>query len=127
MTDRLKAVIDEFCNKDYVFVSNSFNCPNKRISETFIRCHQSEALEKAADLILEEAKNLGGINKVTKTLMFFNSKHMSELAAEYLASRGIPVRPINGDRTQDFREQSLYEFRCQESNIMVASDVMMRG
>ena len=47
-----------------------------------------------------KADEAGGPYKMRRTLVFVNTKRMSDMAALYLCQRGVPATSINGDRGQ---------------------------
>ena len=78
-------------------------------------------------MLKEEAEKAGGTSKIRRTLVFVNTKRMSDMAALYLSDRQIPANSINGDRGQHLREKALQQFRDHKVSVLVATDVCARG
>jgi superfamily II DNA/RNA helicase len=125
--DEMTMVADQLLKKEAVFVTNHRNNPNKRIKQDFIVSDRPGKLDKLCDLLKAEAGKVGGADKIRRTLVFVNTKRMSDMAAMYLCQRGIPATSINGDRGQHLREQALSDFRNHKVSVLCATDVCARG
>lgn len=62
-----------------------------------------------------------------KTLIFGRTKHGVEKLNKELAERGFKVGSIHGDKRQPQRERVLRQFRSNEIQILLATDVASRG
>uniref|UniRef100_A0AC34G3Y6 Uncharacterized protein n=1 Tax=Panagrolaimus sp. ES5 TaxID=591445 RepID=A0AC34G3Y6_9BILA len=118
---------DQLLKPQAVFITNHRNNANKRIKQDFVVACSQEKLDKLAALLNAEAEKVGEIAKIRRTLVFVNTKRMSDMAALYLSQRGIPAASINGDRGQHLREQALAEFRSHKVAVLCATDVCARG
>uniref|UniRef100_A0AC35GDA7 RNA helicase n=1 Tax=Panagrolaimus sp. PS1159 TaxID=55785 RepID=A0AC35GDA7_9BILA len=118
---------DILLRPEAVFVTNHQNLPNKRIKQDFIVAGAQSKLETLADILTAEADKVGGAEKIRRTLVFVNTKQMSDMAALFLCQRGIRALSINGDRPQYLRQQALFEFRTHRISVLCATDVCARG
>uniref|UniRef100_A0A914Y5C4 RNA helicase n=1 Tax=Panagrolaimus superbus TaxID=310955 RepID=A0A914Y5C4_9BILA len=118
---------DEILKPCAVFITNRRNNPNKRIKQDFVIVENQGKLDKLCEILKSEAEKVGGTDKMRRTLVFVNTKRMSDLAALFLCQRGIPATSINGDRGQHLREQALSEFRSHKVAVLCATDVCARG
>lgn len=67
------------------------------------------------------------VEDITRALIFVRTRAgTGELASE-LTVRGFPAEALNGDLSQETREQVLERFRRNQSMILVATDVAARG
>ncbi|MCA9978276.1 MAG: DbpA RNA binding domain-containing protein, partial [Anaerolineales bacterium] len=64
---------------------------------------------------------------VTSTLIFTRTRVSTGEVANELTVRGFPAEALNGDLSQDTREQVLNRFRNNQINVLVATDVAARG
>ncbi|MFH1155312.1 MAG: DEAD/DEAH box helicase [Pseudomonadota bacterium] len=63
----------------------------------------------------------------TQTLVFTRTKHGANKLTEQLASQGISVAALHGNKSQSFRTRTLKEFKDGEIRTLVATDVAARG
>ncbi len=67
------------------------------------------------------------VEEISSALIFARTRlGTAELAAE-LAARGFPAEVLNGDLSQDAREQTMNRFRANRIKVLVATDVAARG
>jgi ATP-dependent RNA helicase DeaD len=86
------------------------------------RVHLVKAAEKLAALT-----RLFEIEPITSALIFVRTRAGSGELANQLVSRGYPAEVLNGDLSQDTREQVLRRFRQNHIKVLVATDVAARG
>jgi ATP-dependent RNA helicase DeaD len=86
------------------------------------RFHLVKAAEKLAALT-----RLFEIEPITSALIFVRTRAGSSELANQLVSRGYPAEVLNGDLSQDTREQVLRRFRQNHIKVLVATDVAARG
>uniref|UniRef100_A0A914YSE0 RNA helicase n=1 Tax=Panagrolaimus superbus TaxID=310955 RepID=A0A914YSE0_9BILA len=118
---------DQLLRPKAVFITNHRNNPNKRIKQDFVVSGGQGKLDKLTEILTAEAEKVGGSDKMRRTLVFVNTKRMSDMAALYLSQHDIPATSINGDRGQHLREQALAEFRSHKVAVLCATDVCARG
>ena len=67
------------------------------------------------------------VEEISSALIFARTRAgTGELASE-LTARGFPAEALNGDLSQDAREQVLQRFRRGQCSVLVATDVAARG
>lgn len=64
---------------------------------------------------------------ITSALIFARTRAGTGELANELAVRGFPAEALNGDLSQDAREQVLNRFRNRQITVLVATDVAARG
>ncbi len=62
-----------------------------------------------------------------RTLVFTKTKRMANTVAEKLTKSGIKAAAIHGNKSQHARQRALEAFRCQQVQVLVATDVAARG
>lgn len=63
----------------------------------------------------------------TKVLVFGETKHGVEKLSKALNQRGFKAASIHGNKTQSARQSALKQFKLDQINILVATDVAARG
>ena len=118
---------NRYLRPDAVFITNHRNNPNKRIKQVFMAVEGPCKLQTLAEMLKAEMEKSGDAKKIRRTLVFVNTKRMSDMAALYLCNNGVPATSINGDRGQHLREQALRDFRSNKISVLCATDVCARG
>lgn len=108
------------------FITTTKDKANKKINQEFLVVQSNEKLDTLCSILKKEAEAVGNEN-IRRTLVFTNTKRMSDMAALYLCNHQIPASSINGDRGQNLREEALLKFRNKQVNVLVATDVCARG
>jgi len=67
------------------------------------------------------------VEPITSALIFARTRAGTGELANELAVRGFPAEALNGDLSQDAREQVLNRFRNSQITVLVATDVAARG
>ena len=67
------------------------------------------------------------IEPITSALIFAKTRVGTAELANELTVRGFPAEPLNGDLSQQAREQVLNRFRQSQIKVLVATDVAARG
>ncbi len=67
------------------------------------------------------------VEPVTSALIFARTRAGTGELANELSVRGFPAEALNGDLSQDAREQVLNRFRNNQIKVLVATDVAARG
>ncbi len=114
----------------------------RRLADRYLRDPQSVALgprqRTVATLeqryyVVNAADKLAALTRlfemeeITSALIFVRTRAgTGELASE-LTVRGFPAEALNGDLSQETREQVLERFRRNQSTVLVATDVAARG
>ena len=113
-----------------------------RLAEQYMNAPQSfkigckqltvETVEQRYYLVNEADKlaaltRLFEIEPIARVLIFARTRLGTAELANELALRGFPAEALNGDMSQDAREQVLNRFRDNKLKVLVATDVAARG
>lgn len=94
---------------------------SKNVEQDIIRAAKGKnKIDILCDLLNNE-------EKFKKVLIFSEMKHSVEKLSLELIKRGFKAGSIHGDKRQRERERTLTNFRSNEINILVATDVAARG
>jgi ATP-dependent RNA helicase RhlE len=66
-------------------------------------------------------------NKIPSALIFSRTKHGANRIAHKIASSGISVQAIHGNKSQSARQYALDNFKSGKTKILVATDIAARG
>lgn len=80
---------------------------------------KSDKMDKLHELLI--------LDKVTRTLIFCETKRGSEALCTELVSRGFTSDAMHGNKSQGQRQRALGKFKNGEVSILVATDVAARG
>ncbi|MDY6835479.1 MAG: DEAD/DEAH box helicase [Chloroflexota bacterium] len=86
------------------------------------RCYLVNGSDKLAALT-----RLLEVEEIASALIFVRTRVGTNELANELTMRGFPVEALNGDLSQNVREQVLNRFRRNHTNMLVATDVAARG
>jgi len=67
------------------------------------------------------------VEEIRSALIFARTRAATGELASDLTARGFPAEALNGDLSQDAREQVLQRFRRGQCSVLVATDVAARG
>jgi ATP-dependent RNA helicase RhlE len=81
--------------------------------------HEDYKLDQLHDLLVQP--------EFSKVLIFGKTKHGVESLTNTLADRGFAITCIHGDKTQPKRQRALNQFKQDNVQILVATDVAARG
>lgn len=119
MDPKIEDLIRTFLH-DPVFVSVKTGDTSANVQQDVVRYGSShEKIEKLHDLL-----NSGEISKV---LIFDETKRSVERLTKELLDRGFRANEIHGGKTQGQRTRALRQFKENQINILVATDVAARG
>ena len=114
----------------------------RRLAEGYLHDPQTVAIrgEKITAELIEQrmywvnAKDKGAaltrlfeVEDITSALIFVRTRQATGELANELNGRGFPAEVLNGDLTQETREQTLNRFRQNKIKVLVATDVAARG
>jgi len=122
----------------------SATLPNqiRQLADKYMRQPQAITIERAqrtvstieqrAYLVNEEDKlaaltRLFEVEPITSALIFARTRQGTAELANELTVRGFPAEALNGDLSQQAREQVLNRFRNNQIKVLVATDVAARG
>lgn len=114
----------------------------QQLSERFMRApqhiavHQEQLTVAAIEqryYVVNEADKLAALTRlfeveeISCALIFTRTRLGTGELANELSVRGFPAEALNGDLSQDMREQTLRRFRAGQIKVLVATDVAARG
>lgn len=114
----------------------------RRLAERYLHDPQTVAIrgEKITAELIEQrfywvnARDKGAaltrlfeVEEITSALIFVRTRQATGELANELNARGFPAEVLNGDLTQEAREQTLGRFRQNKIKVLVATDVAARG
>jgi Superfamily II DNA and RNA helicases len=119
LDNKIKELSDEFLsNPVTIRVSNGDTTDN--VSQDVVRYREKDdKLKKLCNLLQED--------KVSKVLIFDETKHGADRLGKKLADNGFSAGSIHGGKTQGSRQRTLQEFKSNKITILVATDVAARG
>lgn len=95
---------------------------NSDVAQHLVFCDGHQKHERIFDLIKQLERH-----RLTKMLIFGNTKRTCDEIAGNLSRRGYKAMAIHGDKQQEERTYALTEFRRRGDAILVATDVAARG
>lgn len=119
LPNEVRAIMDTLL-RDPVFVHVDSNNSAKNVEQDMIK------LEHGANKIdtLHELLNKPEFSKV---LVFARTKHGANKLSTILHKKGHKVEAIHGNKSQSQRERVLRQFKSDQINVLVATDVAARG
>jgi ATP-dependent RNA helicase DeaD len=108
----------------YMHAPQSFKIGSKQLTVETVE--QRYYLVNEADK-LAALTRLFEIEPITSALIFARTRLGTAELVNELALRGFPSEALNGDLSQDAREQVLNRFRDNRLKVLVATDVAARG
>jgi len=121
--DEVQVKIREFLNDNYFYVViGTVGGAAQTVTQTFIELQEGDNKQSKLFDILEEAKE-----KNERTLVFVDTRRMTDFLATKLSESDFPATSIHGDRAQSEREEALRTFETSEYPILVATNVAARG
>lgn len=119
MDTRIQTLLQQF-TKDPYKISIKASASSENIHQDVVHYQsQSDKLDKLHDLLLEE--------KVSKVIVFNETKRSVEQLSKALTERGFSADALHGGKSQGQRQRALNKFKKNEVNILVATDVAARG
>ncbi len=119
LSSEVKKLTTEFL-KDPIFISVISGETAKNIDQDVIRTRsKEEKLEKLHEVLIKEGSN--------KVLIFREMKHSVDSLTKELSHMGFKVGCIHGDKRSRERIRTLDQFKKDQINILIATDVAARG
>ncbi len=119
MPPQIKQLARKYMEKPQSVKINSKQLTAESVDQCFILVNQGDKLSALTRIFEIEA--------VSRALVFVGTRAgTGELAAE-LQERGFPAEALNGDLSQNLREQVINRFRHNQITTLVATDVAARG
>ncbi|MFI3283052.1 MAG: DEAD/DEAH box helicase [Rikenellaceae bacterium] len=117
---QVESVISEIMPLQY------FRAENREESLAVERIEQSGyyvSLEMMDHLLLHLLRS----NPPKRGIIFTRSRKMADRVSFLLRERGMVAEAIHSDRSQTAREHILSRFKCSQTTLLVATDVLARG
>ncbi len=113
--------IPDFINiHDYVRIDSiSDKVVQDRISRFLVRSPNKDKLETLADLLYSL--------KDEKSIIFLNYRDSVDRVSSFLSEKGFIISNFHGGKEQKEREDAIYKFGNDSSNILVGTDLASRG
>lgn len=118
LTPQVQEVMRGFLNNP-ITVSVKVVDNLESVHQETVRIKGQAKIEVLHDLLIKE-----GFSKV---LLFGRTKHGMEKLSRELDSRGFKVASIHGNKNQSQRQRALKEFKSNQVQILLATDVASRG
>lgn len=119
LSNEIKKVAGEFLN-DPVVVSVKTSETAENVEQDVIRiANPKQKVDVLHDLLIQD--------EFKKVLIFGKTKWGVRKLADNLNNRGFRSDSIHGDKSQNARQRALNQFKNNELNILVATDVAARG
>jgi ATP-dependent RNA helicase RhlE len=118
LDDKVRTVISDFSNDPlYIMIKGGVTSDN--IDQNIVKYASSrDKLDKLHDLLIDGS---------VKALVFDDTHRSVEGLAKELAARGFAANAIHGGKTQAQRQRVLKQFKDNQINVLVATDVAARG
>jgi ATP-dependent RNA helicase RhlE len=119
MTASVKTIVEEFM-RDPVTVSAIKNVTNDHIEQDVINVRdKAHKVDTLVDLLSRP--------EFEKVLVFGETKYGVQRLADGLSKQGISAEAIHGNKSQSQRERALRNFKNNNIDVLVATDVAARG
>ncbi len=119
-SDREAETIMKTLLKNPVTISVKTGETSNNIDQDVIRViSKDKKLDQLHDLLIKP--------EFKKVLIFGQTKHGVEKLSQNLEQRGFKVSALHGDKSQGQRHRALEQFKRDQTNILVATDVAARG
>jgi ATP-dependent RNA helicase RhlE len=119
ISTEIEGLIHQFL-KDPVRISVKTRDTSKNVDQDIIRVQSGVSKLDMLQTLLSKAD-------FEKVLIFGRTKHGVEKLSKILSERGFKVESIHGNKSQPQRQRALNQFKTNEINVLVATDVAARG
>ncbi|KAI6223267.1 hypothetical protein M3Y95_00871600 [Aphelenchoides besseyi] len=114
-----------FCKAKSVVVRNPTTDLNQRVEQEIIQVPYEDRKKYLFEFFEKEKEKNDGV--LPKTLLFVETKRDADTLALALQAKGYMTQTVNGDRTQQQREEATRAFREGKLQVVVATNVFARG
>lgn len=115
-----KQLVDGLLQNPVEIKVDSGSTPHTHIEQETIRVPEGQdKFEMLSELL--------GNPKLEKVVLFTETKRLADKLAKKLTHSGIPAGQIHGNKSQNFRNKVLGEFKSGTIRVLVATDVAARG
>lgn len=119
MDERTKALVGSFL-KDPAIVSVKKRDVTSSIKQDVVRYGHENKFETLVKLLSHQ-------QKYSRVIVFGSMKHSVEKLSKQLASQGVGVEAIHGNKSHSQRQRALANFKSGRVQVLVATDVAARG
>ncbi len=119
LSPEIKLLINDFL-KNPVSISVKTSDTSKNVDQDVVRVSQGEnKLDILHSMLMKP--------DFVKVLVFGKTKHGVERLTKVLNERGLRAESIHGDKNQSARQRALKNFKNDDAQVLVATDVAARG
>ncbi len=118
LSPEIERLISEFLTNP-VHISVRTRDTSASVEQDIVRVDRGGKFDALSDLLKQA--------DFSKVLVFGKTKHGVERLSEMLAARGFKAASIHGDKNHSHRQRALGEFKRENVQILVATDVAARG
>ncbi|MCL2587119.1 MAG: DEAD/DEAH box helicase [Firmicutes bacterium] len=118
MPSDIQKLITQFMREPQIIKSQNHECSHALIRQFFINCKRTEKTEMMEKIYNELHPYI--------SIVFCNTKKMTEDLSYALRKKGLPAVCLHGDMRQRERTRTLENFK-RDGGILVATDVAARG
>ncbi|SON52469.1 ATP-dependent RNA helicase RhlE [Vibrio tapetis subsp. tapetis] len=119
MPDNLKTVLSAILNDPIRIEAQAVNTVVETINEHLYLVNKGS---KAQALIAQIKAN-----DWQQILVFISARDNADALAKKVAKAGITVAALHGDKDQSTREQTLEQFKTNQVQVLIATDILARG
>lgn len=119
LSHRVKELAYEHMNDPQQIIVNSDNVTANNITQVIYHVSKQEKIQLLLGLMHKMAPK--------RSIVFSNTKRVTELVCAYLKSNGYSTAILSGDVPQKKRERLLHEFSTGKISVLVATDLAARG
>lgn len=119
MPSRIKKICDTYLNDPVHVKVKAKSLTVDKVSQSFMICKNSLKPEVVRDIIL--------LRKNQKIILFVQTKRSCDEMFDYLNKQGLRVAKIHGDIVQQMRLRTIAQFRENQFEVLIATDVVARG
>ena len=125
MPGELRSLVDEFLRRP-VTVEIDVSHPVESISHALYPVEQGYKSE-LLQALLRQTSSQKSYHSDSQVLVFTRTKHRARKVAHQLNKAGFSAASLQGDLTQNQRQQAMDGFRSGRIKILVATDIAARG
>lgn len=118
LSQRAGAIANQFLNNP-VSISVQAQSPSENVDQDIVRVNGRNKIGILLDLLRKD--------ELQKVLVFGRTKHGIERLKRDLCQKGVNVATIHGNKSQGQRKRALLEFRQDQVQVLLATDVASRG
>ena len=118
-SDDIRQLAKQFTNNPVEVSVTPKNSTAPSVEQAIVHVQKSNKTALLIKLIQE--------NKWEQVLVFSRTKHGANRIAKKLETQGIKAAAIHGNKSQGARTKALAEFKSNDLNVLVATDIAARG